>query len=274
MRFGSALVLVVSALALVPLACGGDDGSGSEPPANPRALLDRSFGSVRSARVSSAGQLELAGATPISGPVTFELEGPYVAGGGFPRFDWQGSAGVLGFDVDLEVVSLGDNLLVSVYGEGYEVGEPQFAALTERLSGLELAPGELVGAVRYEGRDDVDGTETYHLSAELDPSRATEGLGATRDALGISQVPAVSGRLDAWIGVEDELPRRLSVDASMRVAPEDRASLSGTRRADAQVDVALSEVNEPQDLPERPRGVYQPLSELFESLAGLSGLVG
>jgi hypothetical protein len=187
------------------------------------------------------------------------------------RFDLAGTAAVLGFDVDTELVSTGDNLLVSVYGDAYEVGTAEFAAFTERFTGVRLAPRALFGTARYDGREEVDGVETDHVSAELERKTVSEELRPLRDLLGLAHLPTPVGRIGAWIGVEDQVIRKLAIDVAFGVAPEDREKLGGTRNGRLKVEVWLDGVNEPQSLPQRPRGIYQPISELLLTLSDLSG---
>lgn len=271
MRRLAALIPLVAALAASLAGCGGDDATTPGPPANPEALLHSTLAKpVRSARTRSEIQLELAGASALSGPVTVELEGPYVAAGsGFPRFDWTGNADVLGFEVDGELVSLGDNLLVGIYGDGYEVGTAEFASVMKRLSGIGFPARELLGGVRYEGREEVDGVEADHVSAELEGEELSGRLGPLADLLGLEHQPVPVGRVDAWIAVEGEVLRKLSVELAFEIARPDRASVGGASGGRLEAEVVLDDVNEPQSLPERPRGVYKPISDLLSTIGEL-----
>jgi hypothetical protein len=125
----------------------------------------------------------------------------------------------------------------------------------QRLS-LPLDPRKWIGEAKSEGTETIDGVETTHVSATVDEKRVARDVLAALRASGQeidgSPVRAVrrgvkSAELDAWVGTEDRIVRRLAVE-SVIVDDGERGVLS--------LDVRLTGVNKPQDI-EAPANVSQ-----------------
>ena len=262
-------------LAVVPLAalagCGGGDG-GDAPLENPDVLLDSAAAHpVRSADVEGQAKLTLEGSSVLSQPVTVRVQGPYVSGGGerIPSFDWKFNVKVLGFGVGGKIVSTGENVFISPFGDNYEVGRDVVAAVNQQLAATSTPARDLFGAARNEGNEEVNGVETQHVSAEIEGKKVTEAFRPLRDALGLSHFPAPVGRIGAWIGVDDRTVHKLTLDADFGLAPADRARLGGARGGNLQVEAVLDEINEPQSVRIPGGGGYKPIGDLLLTLQDL-----
>jgi hypothetical protein len=121
---------------------------------------------------------------------------------------------------------------------------------------LPVDPRKWLGEAKSEGTETIDGVETTHVSATVDEERVARDVLAALRASGQeidgSPVAAVrrgvkSAELDAWVGTEDRIVRRLAVE-SVIVDDGERGVLS--------LDVRLTGVNKPQDI-EAPANVSQ-----------------
>jgi hypothetical protein len=169
------------------------------------------------------------------------------------------------------VVSTGRNVLISPFGDNYEVGSEAVAVVNQEVAGSSVSPRELFGAARNEGNEEVNGVDTQRVSAELDGKTVAQSLHPVRDALGLTHAPAPVGRIVAWIGIDDRTVHKLTVDADFGIAPADRPRLAGARGGSLQVEVVLDEINEPQTVRVPGGGGYKPIRDLFLSLRDLTG---
>jgi hypothetical protein len=267
-RVTSLLLAVVPSAALV--GCGG--GGGNPPLENPDVLLDSAAAHpVRSADVQGQARITLAGSSLLSQPVTLRVEGPYVSGGGvrIPSFDWKFNVKVLGFGVGGKVVSTGENVFISPFGDNYEVGSDVIAAINQQVAATSVPARDLFGAARNEGNEEVSGVETQHVSAEIEGKKVAEAFKPLRDALGLTHFPAPVGRIGAWIGVDDRTVHKLTLDADFGIAPADRPRLGGASGGNLQVEAVLDEINEPQSVHVPGGGGYKPIRDLLLTLTDL-----
>ena len=106
-----------------------------------------------------------------------------------------------------------------------------------------------------DGREEIDGTETVKVSGEIDPVRA---LGSLAPLLG-GEAPAAAqaraalrqGTVEAWIGTEDLLPRRVHL-----VLDADAARIAeGVGQVNIDLTATMSAWGEPVDIqaPANPR---------------------
>jgi hypothetical protein len=261
-------------LAVVPSAalagCGG--GGGNPPLENPDVLLDSAAAHpVRSADIQGQAKITLEGSSVLSQPVTLRVEGPYVGGGGVrsPSFDWKFNVKVLGFGVGGKVVSTGQNVYISPFGDNYEVGSDVIAAINQQVAATSVPARDLFGPARNEGNEEVNGVETQHVSAEIEGKKVAEAFKPLRDALGLTHFPAPVGRIGAWIGVDDRTVHKLTLDADFGIAPADRPRLGGASGGNLQVEVVLDEINEPQSVHVPGGGGYKPIRDLLLTLSDL-----
>jgi hypothetical protein len=265
------LLLAIGTVSGLLPGCGEGEGEGA-PHLDPDVLLDSAAAHpVRSADLEGRATLSLEGSPLLTEPVTLRVKGPYVSGGGdrIPSFDWKFDVDLLGFGVDGRLVSTGENVLISPFGDNYEVGRETVAAINHEVAANSVPARELFDAPRNEGNEEVKGVDTQRVSAELDGKRVAQSLRPLRDALGLAHVPAPVGRIEAWIGVEDRTVHKLAVDADFGIAPDDRPKLAGARGGSLEVEVVLDEINEPQSVRAPAGGGYKPIRDLILTLQDL-----
>jgi hypothetical protein len=137
-------------------------------------------------------------------------------------------------------VSLGDRAFFTRGDTGWRVPAEAWGVVTEAVgegAGLpfRIQPNAWVRDVKSAGSDTVGGVETDHVTAAVDPKAVVNDLGRTPGAN--AAVRAVKrASVDAWIGSDDRILRRLSADVVMT---------SGMR---VTLNVRLSGVNEPQEI--------------------------
>lgn len=134
-----------------------------------------------------------------------------------------------------------DGLYLTVLGQSF-----RFATPTGSIAAIEPAniPGALLGWMlgpEDAGRESVDGVQTAHLTGTVDPRALTElaslvGKLSGRPETAVERPSRLrAGALEAWIGTDDLLPRRIRL--SMRTDGELR-SLPGL--ASLQIDATLT----------------------------------
>ncbi len=202
------------------------------------------------------------GDSRLSGPLRLRLSGPYVSGGGrqIPKFDWRMNASALGFPVGGHVVSSGTNLYLTVYGNRYEVGTATVAAANERLGqAAAIHPRSWFGRPRVEGEGHEGGADCERISAPLRGDAVERDLAPLAAGIGLSGIPSVSGTASACVGFDDRVLHELEV----------RALLSGSTSAALDLDVAISEVGEHQEISIPAGGGFRPIRDLALTLNDL-----
>jgi hypothetical protein len=269
------ITLLLAIVTLPSLVVGCDGGESEDAPlVNPDVLLDSAAAHpVRSADLEGRARFTLEGSSRLTEPVTLRVKGPYVSGRGvrIPSFDWNFDVDVLGFGVGGKLVSTGQNVLISPFGDNYEMGRDAVAAVNREVAANSVSARELFGTARNEGNEEVNGVETQRVSAELDGKTVAQSLHPLRDALGLTHVPAPVGRIEAWIGLDDRTVHKLAVDADFGIAPADRPKLAGARGGSLQLEVELDEINEPQSVRAPGGGGYEPIRNLLLTLQDLAG---
>jgi hypothetical protein len=235
------------------IGCGG--GADEPRRVDPEALLDSALSRPVTSAVASIDLAAGGEATPsLPGPVSVSLDGPYVSGGGTrpPSVDWELEAEVAGFGVDGELVSTGDDVYLSLFGDNYRVGRAAVVSRREALADPGLDPRSWFGPASYQGDEEVDGTETARVDAPLRGARLAADLESLGGRLGLPALPApvAAGTIQAWIGIEDDVIRRLRIDAG----------------EDLTADLILSEVGEPQEITIPAGGGFKPIGDLLSSL--------
>jgi hypothetical protein len=292
-----ALILIALALALgaVVSACGGDDAGGSE---DPQQVLDATFNNAQSI---TSGSFDLNFKVEAEGDQggTFEgsIGGPFQSQEAkFPQFDLDADikldTSAQDFSGSAGLISTGDGAFISFQDTDYSVPQElfdQFATSYEQLqrqsqaqgdqgndflSTLGIDPTNWLTNLSNEGTEDVDGTETVHISGQADVPKLVEdikkiarnapnvGRRVTPQQLSeLDQLTSIikSADLDIYSGESDDLLRKL--DANLELSPP-----AGTPGAPDSVTLELSltlgEVNEPQTI-SAPSGA-QPLANLLQ----------
>lgn len=143
---------------------------------------------------------------------------------------------------DVKAEAAGINVSVKIIGIGNQtwVTNP-FTRDWQRLSGTNIRdfadPAALVTGIlpavkdpQIAGLEEVDGTSTYKLTGTIDSA-------ALSDSLGIAE-PGQTVTVEAWIGVDDSLPRRVKLIGPLTDDEKDNV----TRQVD------LSRYNQPVDI--------------------------
>ena len=294
-----ACLLVAAGLA----ACGDDEGEGGTPVdegTDAATVLDRTFADdqkIESAVIDLAFDFNVERADASS---TFraQLKGPVDASGGegLPIFDFQGTltgeSPSRTLDESGGATSTGDAAFITYKDTNYEVDPQTFQFLngafeaSEQAGQSESQTPEGLPAIRdyltdvqNEGTEDVEGTETVHVSGAVDVDGLVEQvrpLAEQASALGLGaggQIPTPaeldalaelvrSATFDVWSGAEDSLLRRFAATIVL-----DQPGGAGT--AELKFDLTLADVNEPQEV-EAPEDV-RPLTELLDEV-GIDGL--
>ncbi|HSD23408.1 MAG TPA: hypothetical protein VLB79_03690 [Solirubrobacterales bacterium] len=265
----SPFVALVVAAALV--GCGGSHHE--TVPAE--AMLDSAAAHpIISADAEIESRLRVDGIPQLSGPITLRLDGPYRSGGGtrIPSFDWRMSASAVGFPVSGRLVSTGENIYLTVYGNRYEVGAPAVADANARLAadgGLRLDVRDWLGPARVTGQDSAGGVDCERIAAPLRGDVVARDLAPLAEALGVSE-PSVSGRAVACVGFDDRVLHELQLRAAFAPSPADSARLGGATAIHLEADVALSDVGRAEEI-SAPGGSFRPIRDLLLTLNDLAG---
>lgn len=253
------------------------------PAASPEELLQSAFkgGEIDSAAFSAQVSID-AGAQRGS----LHLSGAFEQGAAndVPEFEVSAELSAAGQQVEGGFTSLGDKAFFTQGDTGWRVPDAVWSPVVEAAAkgagpqprdlAFPVDPQSWLRDVRSEGTEEIDGVETTHVSATLDPQRVLEDVLAAVRASG-QQVPNIGrvtqtvkgGELDAWVGTGDQVVRRVDVD------------VTGAGPVELSLDIELSGVNQPQDI-EAParvlRGVPDGTFGQFAQglTAGLSGVSG
>jgi hypothetical protein len=182
---------------------------------------------------------------------------------GLPDLELRLAAGntVLGF------VAVGDKAYFVRGDTGWRMPAALWKPVTD-TSPLNFNPSTWVRDVKSEGSQTVAGVETEHVSASIDPKAVVADLRRAAGETGGEPPQGFgrafkSGRLDAWVGSDDNILRRLSAELTLA---------SGAK---VKLNVLLRDVNEPQQI-EAPAQVRAgapggAFGALAQSLAGTVG---
>jgi len=302
--------LAIFAVAIVPAACGGDDDGGSSD-ADPREVLDKTFSGdnekVESGDLSFILNVEATG--DDGGTVDAEVSGPFDTQGDetkVPKFDLSAKFDVSSADEDVNfdggLISTGEAGFISYKGSDYEIDQAlfdQFKQSVEQNAGQEQDrqssqalldafgiedPSSLLTNLQNEGTADVEGTETNHISGDLDVDRSIEALknvlgnASALGALGantqnipepeeLDQVAEAikEASFDIYSGTDDNILRRIQVNLAIE-PPDESGSV------DLALDFTLAGVNEAQTI-EEPSGA-KPFNDFLEEVGVDPGALG
>jgi hypothetical protein len=285
------LISVVAALALGLVACGGDDGGGGA-----EEVVDQTFSGDHEAITSGRFEVEYHAAAP-KGDFDATVGGPFQRDGeGFPQFNVEAhlaGTGDGGFDFSGALISTGNRGFVSYKGTDYEIEPALFGLFTsyfESLQGesedggegfteqLGFDPKSWLTNLKDEGQANVEGTQTDHISGEVDLDKVTADLRSLADRLefqlgalggiGGRRVPdpselgdfsklAEGATFDLYSGSDDHILRRFEVELELKSS---RAGAPET----VDFGVTLSDLNEEQTI-EAPSGA-RPFNDLLDRL--------
>jgi hypothetical protein len=215
----------------------------------------------------------------------FDLSGAYEKGaaGDIPEVEFNGEVRAAGRTVQGGFVSLGDRAYFTRGSSGWQVPEEVWTPLADAVAkgagagqavSLPIHPERWAREVKTEGTETIDGVETTHVSASIDPKRVVRDLGQAARQNGAA-VPGGAraaravkrAELDAWVGADDHVVRRLTA----------QLAFAGSARSRIDLDLTLKGVNQPQDIaaPAKihrglPSGEFGQLAKGF--VTGLAGL--
>jgi hypothetical protein len=294
---------LLALLAVLPLAllvgCGGDEADGD---ADPQQVLEDTFSSDASV---DSGVLEISldasAEGEDGGAVAGTVSGPFATDpeGGLPQLDLIAQASVsagVNLDFDAGITITEDAAFISFDGEDYAVDDATFqqfqaayeqSAAEQQQAGEEsdaifeqlgIDPSEWLTEVTNEGTEELDGTETVHISGTADVAKlladaeqlaSTTGQGGELRQRDLDAIDSAveEARIDIWSGTEDKILRRFELNLALGAV---EGGGTGSEGASIALTIDLSEVNEEQDFeaPEDPR----PLSDL--GIGGIGELEG
>jgi hypothetical protein len=290
-RIRTAIALVLALVStLLIAACGG--GGNDE---DPQQVLEQTFSnptSIRSGLFDLDVRIETSGG---ESPGKFEakLGGRFQSRGSeqFPLFDFdislEGEGGSESFSGAGGLTSTGDQAFVKFQGTEYSVPQAlyqqfvtTYAQLQSQSSSSEGAgllqalgvdPSKWLSDLKNEGTEEIQGTETIHITGEANVPQLVDDLKKIAQRAGTAagnidpaqfdrlEGTIESGELDVNSGEDDKLLRRLQLDFELK-PPE------GTPGAPDSVDfflqLNLADVNQPQSI-EAPAN-SQPLQNLLD----------
>jgi hypothetical protein len=285
-------LLAALALALVPSACGSNEGDAGSA----RELLKHATEHMaKSANLKFELEASLEGVDELKGPVKLGLEGPYRSNGQgkLPDFDWKLHGEAAGKSLDARLVAVGGNAFVEYGGTTYEVGQQLMGKLSQQLGRNQTDPQELrrLGFDASEWLKDPEesdaeagGVPTKRVSGELDVRKALEDLDK------LFRSPAVSGQLppggaapripqdaidkiedavkdshiEADVGRDDGLLRRESFELRFEVPSDQRDRLKGLEGGELKTTIELGDVNGDQQV--TPPSGARPIEELLRRI--------
>jgi hypothetical protein len=140
---------------------------------------------------------------------------------------------------------------------------------------VQLEPQRWVTGAKVEGTETVDGVETTHVSGSVDPMRVLRDIDRSFPSVELPNRAEIargvkSAEVDAWVGTEDRIVRRLAVEVGAVIEGE-RGTLG--------LDLRLTDVNQPQQIEApadltagAPGGALGRFAETF--VAGVSSADG
>ncbi|MEK6278647.1 MAG: hypothetical protein AABM29_11615 [Actinomycetota bacterium] len=294
-------IAAITALATGLVACGGGGGGSDE---DPQKVLDATF-SGDHAKVDS-GNLDISLDVNVEGDqggsLSASVSGPFQSEGEnkIPSLDLAAKIDASGqgqdFNFEGGLITTPDSAFINYNGTDYEIDKSlfdQFKTAIEsaaqqnqqnQQSGAEILkqlgiddPQALLTNLSNDGEQDVEGTNTIHISGDLDVDKTVDAfktLLSNASALGglggvdTSQLPSDAeldqvkqaikeAHFDVYTGVDDDILRRFTV--ALVLEPP---AGSGTGTINVDFDVTLGGVNEDQTI-EAPSNA-KPLSDLLQ----------
>jgi hypothetical protein len=276
------LVAAMAALLAVGLiACGGGDGGNNE---DPQKVLDETFQSGKDYSTGVADlSFKLTTEGGQSGGLDATVKGPFqTETGAFPQFalsadvNVEGSGQSVGFQGGL--TSTGDAAYLNFQGTEYQVDAPTFddlkqlfASAQSQSSGAEgsgLDPASFLTDLTNEGTEEVDGTETIHISGKADVNKLADALKsapAAAGAPGAAQLDQLrssvkSADFDVYTGADDKRLRK--IDGNIDFEPPASQTGGSAQKITIQFSLGLTDLGQTQTI-SAPANA-QPLSALLQ----------
>jgi hypothetical protein len=293
------LLALIGVLTGVLAACGGSSD-------DPNKLLKETFSGdhkVTSGKLNVSIDVSAHGVQNLSQPVKVALTGPFQSQGKgkLPNFDLSLTFGGGGQSFSAGATSTAGKGYLKFQGQAYEVPpnvlaqfKQGFEQAQQRNQGqqqnafkrLGLNPMDWLKNPKVEGDEDVGGTSTKHISADVDvPKFVTDlntllrnaqslggGAAAQTGRLPRSITPqqrqqiekaVKSAKVQVWTGADDKTLRKLQLNLGIQG--------SGGRSGDLGFTLEIDDLNQSQTI--NPPASAKPFSELTRQLNGL-GLGG
>jgi hypothetical protein len=310
-----AVLLVLAAVAGLS-ACGG--GGASSAGTDPTALVKETFGAghpIRSGVLDATLDVELDGLPSFTAPINLHLGGPFQSrpNGSLPDFALDLDLTTGARPITVGTVFTGGAGYLTIEGRAFDLGKDLYAAVREgyakarsdasqgstgaagSLKALGIDPLRWLADPQSEGREDIGGTPTEHVTAAVDVDRLLQdvsvllsrasGVASAGAAAAGALVPASlsadqrrriadsvsSATMDVWTGEKDRTLRKLLLDVRIDVPPNLRAGAGGLKAGRITFSVTIGQLNTDQKIA-RPAGA-RPIGELRAALRQL-GLLG
>jgi len=292
-------LLAVLALAFGVAACGGSSGPSGQ------TLVNDTFSSrtpIESAKVDLSLSFTPTGSGASSKALTLSLSGPFQNAGPskLPHFSLNVALNAGGHPIQAGATATGSQLFVELGGSWYEAPEATYKAIEQgyaqatqnsqsrsTFSSLGIEPRKWLTNPSNEGTTNVAGTETYHVSADVntnaflqDVSKLSQSAGPVGSAVpGLSALsPSAvselghaihSAHVDIYTGKSDHLLRRLELTAKVGSTTQTQAFLNGASEAEVKLQLQFAELNQPQNITAPPHP--KPFSQLLPALEQVLG---
>ena len=292
----AALLALIGVLAVVLVACGGSSD-------DPNKLLKETFSGghkVTSGKLNLSVNVAAQGVQNLSQPVKIALTGPFQSQGKsqLPNFDLNLTFSGGGQSFSAGAVSAGGKGYLKFQGQAYEVPANVLAQFkqgfqqaqqrnqgknTNAFKQLGLNPIDWLKDPKVEGDEDVGGTSTKHISANIDVGKFVADLSTllkNAQSLGGAQTGRLpsnltaqqqqqiqqavkSAKVQVWTGADDKTLRKLQVDLNI--------AGTGGRSGTLTFTLEIDDLNQNQTI--NPPANAKPFSDLQQQLGGL-GLGG
>ena len=251
--------------------------SGSQPSGelSPQQTLDAAFGNdVKSAKFDA--KLSFSGSGESG---SLSISGAAQQVGGVPEASLDVKVDAGRRTLDAGFVATDGKAWFLKDGVGYQVPADAWKAVLASAeegestpAALPFDPADWAKDVKSEGSETLDGVETEHISAALDPAAAladisklaeqdsgTQGAALPPGALDQVEQALKRADFDVYVGKDDKLLRRLTADIVIAAPGSGAAKLS--------FELNLSDVNEPQTITAPAKVSDDPPGGLFGEFA-------
>lgn len=251
-------IALVALIAVGLAACGGGDGGGENKAEGltPAQLLAQSSTAAEAltsfrAALEATGRIDLPAAAGggagslFRGPIDISAEGPVQPP---DKASLDAKIGLSGLPLQGNITRVGDAVYLSFLGQDFQVDLPHEQVALLDLGSLYPTLVDWAKDPVDAGSEELDGTSTAKVRADLDAAAALTALAPALGIAGVTPAKAAAalrtGRFETWIGTEDLLPRRVHV-----VLVADGAKLAqGLGAINLDLTVNLSAFDEPVDI--------------------------